>query len=56
MDDEVTRRDLDWVRGHHSGPAYPRWIHPGIGPTGEDFEALAVWAHGRGGATPGGKR
>ncbi|MEV6652149.1 HAD domain-containing protein [Streptomyces sp. NPDC051219] len=44
FDDEITSMDREWVDRHHLAAALLLHVHPGIGLTRPDFDALADWA------------
>ncbi|NYI03437.1 HAD domain-containing protein [Allostreptomyces psammosilenae] len=43
IDDEITDADRAWVAGNHAGPALLHRVHPAIGLTREDIDAVAAW-------------
>ncbi|MEU3919098.1 HAD domain-containing protein [Streptomyces sp. NPDC029004] len=44
VDDEITALDQEWVAQRHLAAALLLRVHPGIGLTRPDFDALADWA------------
>ncbi|MGW1490917.1 HAD domain-containing protein [Streptomyces sp. NBC_00191] len=44
VDDEMTALDQEWVAQRHLAAALLLRVHPGIGLTRPDFDALADWA------------